>query len=150
MQGLAMYLNEWPPGAIKAVLAWLLEGPLRVIYGFLSMTGQPNLGFIQEVFMRRVHWIWRSVKRGVEAPCVLCIWVIMCRNNSDPIHVTFSSSLWLKCALLCLPGSLELGCSWKAPQCESPQVINLDISKKISIFSHILLNNIKLSYPLNR
>ena len=30
-------------------------------------------------------------------------------------------SLWLKFALLCLPGSQELGCSWKAPKCEHPR-----------------------------
>ena len=58
----------------------------------------------------------------------------MCRKNSDPIHVIFFQSLWLQCALLCLPGSLELGFSWTAHQCESSQVINLAKSK-ISIFS---------------
>ena len=62
------------------------------------------------------------------------ILVIMCRKNSDPLHVIFSQSLWLQCALLCLPGSLELGCSWTAHQCKSPHVINLAKSK-ISIFS---------------
>ena len=46
----------------------------------------------------------------------------MCRKNSYMIHVLFSPSLW-QWALLCLPGSLELDCSWAAPQCESPQVI---------------------------
>ena len=58
----------------------------------------------------------------------------MCRKNSDPIHFIFSQSLWLQCALLFLPGSLELGCSLTAHQCDSPQVINLAKSK-ISIFS---------------
>ena len=57
------------------------------------------------------------------------IWVIICIQNSDPIHVIFSQSLLLQRALLCLPGSLELGCNWTAPQCKSPQVINLAKSK---------------------
>ena len=75
------------------------------------------------------------------------IWVILCRKNSGPIHVIFSPSLWLQCALLCLPGSLELGCSWTAPQCESTQVINM---AKSFFFRQFLLKNFKLSYRLNR
>ena len=49
----------------------------------------------------------------------------MCRKNIDQIHVIFSLSVWLQCALLYLSGSLELVCSWTAPKCESPQVISL-------------------------
>ena len=63
-----------------------------------------------------------------------CIWVLMCRKNSDPIHVIFSTYLPLQCALLCLPGSLELGCSWTEPQCKSPWVINL-AKPNVSLFS---------------
>ena len=44
----------------------------------------------------------------------------MCLKNSDQIRVIFSPTLWLLCAFLCLPGSLELGCSWTAPQSKSP------------------------------
>ena len=63
------------------------------------------------------------------------IWVIMWRKNSDPIHVIFFFiTLWLQCTLLCLPGSLEFGCSWTALQCESPQVINVAKSKCFYIF----------------
>ena len=62
----------------------------------------------------------------------------MCRKNSDPVHIIFSPSLWLQCALLCLPGSLEFGCSWTTPQCESPQVINLVKSKCMYIFSQFV------------
>ena len=36
------------------------------------------------------------------------IWVKMPRKNNALIDVLFSQSLCLKCALLCLPGSLEL------------------------------------------
>ena len=64
------------------------------------------------------------------------ILVIMCRKNSDSIHAIVSPSLWLQCALLCLPGSLELGSRWTAPQCESPQVINLAKPKCFYIFSY--------------
>ena len=77
------------------------------------------------------------------------VWVIICRKNSDPIHVIFSLSLWLQWALLCLPGSLELGCSWTSPQWESPQVISLAKSKCFYIFRQIFLKNFKLSYLLN-
>ena len=66
-------------------------------------------------------------------PYILFIWVIMCRKNSDQIHVIFSQSLWLQCALLCLPGNLQLGCSWTAHKCKSPQVINLAKSKYFNI-----------------
>ena len=62
------------------------------------------------------------------------IWVKMPRKNNDLFDVLFSQSLWLKCALLCLPGSLELDCSWTAPPCESPQVISLAKSKYLHIF----------------
>ena len=33
----------------------------------------------------------------------------MCRKNSDPIHVIFSPSLWLKCAFKALPYRASLG-----------------------------------------
>ena len=62
------------------------------------------------------------------------IWVKMPRKNNGLFDVLFSQSLWLKCALLCLPGSLELDCSWEASQCESPQVISLAKSKYLQIF----------------
>ena len=39
------------------------------------------------------------------------IWVKMPRKNNGLIDVLFSQSLWLKCALLCLPGSLKLDCA---------------------------------------
>ena len=62
------------------------------------------------------------------------IWVKMPRKNNGLINVLFSQSLWLKCALLCLPWSLELDCSWTEPQCDSPQVISLAKSKYLHIF----------------
>ena len=71
------------------------------------------------------------------------VWVIMCKKISDRIHVIFSLSLWLQCALLRLPGSLDLDCSWTAPQCESPQVISLAKSKYYYIFKQIFLKNFK-------
>ena len=70
------------------------------------------------------------------------IWVIMCRKNSDPIFVIFSPSLWLQCALLCLPGSLELGCVWTAPQCKLPQVISLSKFKCYYIFRQLIKKNL--------
>ena len=76
-------------------------------------------------------------------------WVIMYRKNSDLIHLIFSPSLLLQCALMCLPGSPELSCSRTAPQCESPQ-FNLVKSKCLYILRQIILNNFKLSYLLNR
>ena len=36
------------------------------------------------------------------------IWVIMCKKNSGPILVIFSLSLWLQCALMCLPKAWNL------------------------------------------
>ena len=62
------------------------------------------------------------------------IWVKMPRKNNGLFDVLFSQSLWIKCVLLCFPGRLELDCSWKAPQCESPQVISLAKSKYLYIF----------------
>ena len=59
-------------------------------------------------------------------------------------------SLWLKGALLCLPGSQELGFSSKAPQCESPQVLSLAKCKCYYVFRQWFLKNFKLSYILNR
>ena len=61
----------------------------------------------------------------------------MCRKNSDQIHVIFSPSLWLQCAVLCLHGSLELGCSWTAHQCKSPQVMNFAKFKCFYIFRQL-------------
>ena len=75
-----------------------------------------------------------SLERTTVVNLLMPIWLVTCRKNSGPIHVIFSPSLWLQCALLCLPGSLELGCQWTAPQCESPQVINLAKSKCFYIF----------------
>ena len=60
--------------------------------------------------------------------------------------VTQSMSYFLylcDCALLCLPGRLELGSSWTAPQCESNQVISLAKSKYYNVFRQIFVN------PLN-
>ena len=65
---------------------------------------------------------------------VLYIWVEMPGKNNGLFDVLFSQSLWLKCALLCLPGSLELDCSWTTPQCESPQVISLAKFKYLYAF----------------
>ena len=62
----------------------------------------------------------------------------------------FSQSLGLKCALLCLPGSLELDCSWTAPQYESSQVISLAKSKYLHTFGIFFLTNFKLSLLPNR
>ena len=45
-----------------------------------------------------------------------------------------SQSVWLKCALLCLPGSLDLDCSWTASQWESPKVNSLARTKYLHIF----------------
>ena len=74
---------------------------------------------------------------------VVLIWDKMCRKNSDQIHVLFSPSLWLQCALLCLPGSLELGWSLTTPPCESPQVISLGNSKCHFIFMQLFLEKLK-------
>ena len=76
----------------------------------------------------------------------LHIWVKMPRKNNGLFDVLFSQSLWLKCALLCLPGRLQLDCSWTAPQCESSQVSSLAKYKNL----HIFLTNFKLSLVLNR
>ena len=48
------------------------------------------------------------------------IWVIICWKTIDKIRLIFSPSLILQCAFLCLPGSLELGCSWTSAQSKSP------------------------------
>ena len=71
------------------------------------------------------YYIWYHLKY---------IWVKMPRKNIGLFDVLFSQFLWLKCALLCLLGSLELDCSWTATQCESPQVIGLAKSKYLPIF----------------
>ena len=90
--------------------------------------------------------VWRKRGHGVWCYSASCwswsqkflhisyIWVKMPRKNNGLFNVLFSQSLWLKCDLLCLPGSLELECSWTAPQCESPQVISLAKLKYLYIF----------------
>ena len=67
-------------------------------------------------------------------PFLAYIWVKMPRKNNGLFDVLFSQSCWLMCALLCLPGNVELDCSWTAPQCKSPQVISLAKSKYLHIF----------------
>ena len=71
------------------------------------------------------------------------IWDKMCRKNSDQIHVIFSPSLWLQCALLCLPGSLELGWSWTTSPCKSPLVISFASSKFHIIVRQLFLEQLK-------
>ena len=51
--------------------------------------------------------IWSKIVYIVLKLKIVPIWDKMCRENSDQIHVIFSPSLRLQCALLCLPGSLE-------------------------------------------
>ena len=78
--------------------------------------------------------------------CTSHIWVKMPRKHNGLFDVLFSQSLWLKCALLCLPGSLELDCSWTAPQCESPQVISLAKFKYLHIFGIFFLQTLNGHY----
>ena len=47
-------------------------------------------------------------------------------------------------------GSLELVCSWTAPQCESPQVISLAKSKYLHICWIFFWTNFKPPLLLNR
>ena len=54
----------------------------------------------------------------------------------------------LKCALLCLPGSLQFYCCWKAPQCESHQVISLAKSKYLRIFGIFFWQTLNRHYSL--
>ena len=60
--------------------------------------------------------------------------------------VLLSQSLWLKCALLCLHGSLKLDCTWTAPQCESPQVISLAKSKYLHNFGIFFWQTLNYHY----
>ena len=75
-----------------------------------------------------------TIKLVYMSSYVTHIWVKMPRKNNGLFDVLLSQSLWLKCALLCLTGCLELDCSWTALQCESPQVIRLAKSKYLHIF----------------
>ena len=83
---------------------------------------------------------WGSAKAS--STSCFHIWDKMCRKNSDQIHVIFSPSLWQQCALLCLPGSLELVCSWTTPRCESPQVISLAKIKMSLYFQAIIFEKL--------
>ena len=77
-----------------------------------------------------------SVKKYINI-FIFYIWDKMCWKNSDKIHVLFSPPLWLQSALLCLPGSLELVCSWIATQYESPHVTSWAKSKYPLILRHL-------------
>ena len=63
---------------------------------------------------------------------------------------SMSYFLHLQSAILCHPGSLELVCSWRTPQCESPQVTSLAKSKYHFSLRQLILINFKRSLLLNR
>ena len=98
----------------------------------IVVSGQSRANFRSLIFLKLILYTSCILQKH----CSLCmsLWVKMPRKNKGPFGVFFSQSLWLKCPLMCLPGSLELDCSWIAPQCESPQVISLAKSKYLNIF----------------
>ena len=111
---------------------------------YYQIQGEDNLGNNKEICFPPVN----VSQSTILSPRCIHIWVKMPRKNNGLFDVFFSQTLWLKCALLCLPGTLELDCSWTAPQCEWPQVISLAKSKYLNIFGIFFWQTLNGHYSL--
>ena len=108
-----------PMVTISRYFCWTVFSNPKILHGACNHLSQIGVTKTMRLFQAVIFFYY--------------IWVKMPRKNNGLFDVLFSQCLWLKCAILCLPGSLEFDCSWTAPQCESPHVISLAKSKYLHI-----------------